>query len=59
MPQTGFNPPFADDASYEADTIPTKPPWLDCLELICVTILRAENLQQNYGYVGGLPSHVG
>ena len=29
MPQAGFKPHLVDDTSYEADAIPTKPPWLD------------------------------
>ena len=29
MPQAGFEPPLVDDTSYEADALPTKPPWLD------------------------------
>ena len=29
MSQVGFHPPPVDDTSYEADTLPTKPPRLD------------------------------
>ena len=29
MSQAGFDPPPADDTSYEADALLTKPPWLD------------------------------
>ena len=29
MPQARLYPPPADDTSYEADALPTKPQWLD------------------------------
>ena len=29
-PKAGLDPPPVDDTSYEADTLPTKPPPLDC-----------------------------
>ena len=34
-PQAGFEPPPADDASYEADALLTKPPWLNCTLKLC------------------------
>ena len=30
--QVGFKPPSSDDNSYEADALPTKPPWLDTMD---------------------------
>ena len=30
-PQVGFEPPLINDTIYEADTLPTKPPWPDSL----------------------------
>ena len=37
--QAGFDPPPVDDTSYEADALPTKPPWLDFSDGYCSIIL--------------------
>ena len=41
MFRAGFEPPPADDTFYEADTLPTKPPRLDRLQIFDFLILSS------------------
>ena len=40
MLQVGFEPPPVDDTSYEADALPTKPPWLVILNANLIFDIR-------------------
>ena len=52
MSQAGFEPPFPDDISYEADALPTKPPRLDdFLNIYCYKkSSRGSTFHKNHSY---------
>ena len=65
MPRAGFKPPPADDTSYEADTLPTKPPRLVPYLLSRILISLSDKSLGNTQFVfivlqycSFLPTHV-